>query len=1300
MKKRKQNRGMMEWIARVLLTVWFISMIPIQPIQAATAVPASPPQNLRVLESGFLDAQGYNWFAEFGWNVPVFPNDPVPVDKGLIFYLNEIQQGSGTTLEDVMQVPLSTGVTSFKTNEYLPNDLKHGNIYEIYGRSWYTFGETGQYTSTSQKSVPTRFLTGLHVGVELVPGTNQIKIKWDDVWDKTGRISYRILISDTKGFTQPAPIPDILSSEIGTATSPVTVNTAERKLEYVYNFALPGREYAIKVIPLAGPTVTVVPTDRIVPVSIKTDILLKAQKVGYTDSGVIWKLFWNPIVKGDTYTKVDYEMYRYVGTDPQGRLFALVPDQDYLYITIPNNDTTQYSFRVDALAYTSGGGAPLEFRSNNKVQLKETIPEQPVAPVLVDSFLNADPDPLVFDDLLTPNSATVLWEVPKTGDGQVDTLVTYDIFLVNNVQDVASPPNSAKIATSFVPGPANEVNAVVSGQLIGYRYDLLSLQSNSTYYFVIQAKKNYLVPSSDGDFMITMPFVSKASVKVIITEPDAGADRPVAPPSPPFRLKPGEGNLTQDGATLTIKKMWHQLYDETLRKWVYVTQEDWSANELLPDANPAKRKSSIVNYPAGWQVQLHAVNFTEALFVVGTLKGREYIAYSDLMQPYIKNIEIQQDAVPVPNLAADADQDFDLPLAGLEHNTSYIVWATVINADEKTSDASDPLVITTLPQYPDTVVIPTVPVISQAIAADTFVDLFWNYRLDLNYQVKYALEDDIEKAKATLNLTGASLADRSFYRVDALDPSTFYYVWVKAINPTQTMPGTGGAVESAWSNSYLVKTEAYKPPAVPTGFGVKEGTTGVTVDTISYEWTDLPGLTYVLEFAENTLFKESKTFEISGGAHTVTGLTSNRRYYARLYAVDTKTKLKSLPTGTIMVITNRSRNEYDASYDLDDKPTGDVLKYGTVGTDGLWTVTSTGVQADRLAEDLRQISDSVVQIDLRKPPGVVKTVRLELGTQVMDTLAALNKELLVRTPSSDITVRPGSLQTDDYFRIRSSKTNPAVRFDIRSPVPEILPATTMKLKTPLTNLQVLAGSSAGFGNLSEFVKPVRMAVPVSGIAGYQRDELALYSHTLASGWIRQPSKIDYTNGFVSADISNSSTITAATRSTSTAASTPAYVLESLHAIQKQFTLKSLEGSTFQATSSVTNDKLSRLMLDLMRVNWQPETTISTLVKAGMLDAADVTNPSGSVRKDMAIAAAVALYRKKTGDAAKPEAPDMWQGYTDLSSVRTKYLQDVRFATETGIIRGSGTGRLNPGTAISMGDLIVIMERALTIAGEL
>ncbi|HEY8500017.1 MAG TPA: fibronectin type III domain-containing protein, partial [Clostridia bacterium] len=423
-------------ILRIIVWIIILGMLAAFVVDLAFAqvIPSTPPQNLRVSDIGYENEAGQNWFAAFSWNLPTYPPEATQ-EKSQTFSFNRIERGSGRITSNVAEITLGSTTTSFTTSGY-GIELDHGTIYELYGTSSYTYGDFGQYTFTSGKSNRVKFLTHLEFGAELISGTNEIKIVWDDVWDTNGRIDYRILISDTSGFTQPPSVPDIIGSQIGTENSKVTASGG--RLEYIYTNALPGREYSIKVIPLVNTDVAVIPEEELPVVRVKTEILLRAKKMGETSDGVRWMLFWDPIIKGSigstTFTKVEYKLYRH---DKAGNttFFALVIDRDRFEMILKPEDVEKYTYSIEAVAYKPDGST-VPFYSSTKVALVEQIPEYPTAPEFVKSFPTADPAPLVFDDLLTSNSATLLWRVPVSGDGKVDTEVYYDLYLVDEIDEM------------------------------------------------------------------------------------------------------------------------------------------------------------------------------------------------------------------------------------------------------------------------------------------------------------------------------------------------------------------------------------------------------------------------------------------------------------------------------------------------------------------------------------------------------------------------------------------------------------------------------------------------------------------------------------------------------------------------------------------------------------------------------------------------------------------------------------------------------------------------------------------------
>lgn len=1294
------NRRIMIRLTAILLILTFVpGIVPNLNIFAETVI-LNPPSQNRITDIGYVkNVYGSEWYADLEWNLaPV--NFPIDADERyIILGLNQIESGTGKVLPDVMTVPLSGNTSSYKFTEYSPEGIRHGTIYEAYLKASYRITSDGQYTFTSQKSNPAKFLTGLHVSVELIPGTNNIRIKWDDVWDTTGRINYKILISDTKGFTQPPPIPDIVASEIGKPGSNVTVNNAERKLEYIYTHALPGREYSIKVIPLPHASVAYATAEEIEPVTIKTDILLKAQKVGYNSEGdTIWRLFWNPIVKGDTFTRVDYELYRYVNDDPEGKLYRLIPELDNYQITIKNGDTNTYSFRIDAKAYVPGSDAPVDFRSNNKVELKEQIPQQPQAPEIVDSFPPEHSD-LKYDDFLTPFSASIFWKPPKTGEGLIDKDVTYDIYLVEDIRYVQNPPSNYRIASDLSISDANTIKSKATGEVIGYRYNLTGLKSNSTYYFIIYAKKSYLVSSPTDGFMVTIPYISRQSVKVIITKPDVGADRPVAPAAPPFGLKineDGSDSVTLNGATLVMDKKWYAFYndDPDVQRWVQVSRDEYIENEHLDPNDPNKKIGKIIEYLPGWWVVPHVVNYNEALNVIRMKKNRDpvHIVYSDLFPGSdITAFEIPQKKAAIPDLKENEDQTFTFEISGLKDNTSYLVWITIENQNGVSSYPSDAIIITTPVDVPDRPITPTVPTDLKGIAASSFVDLFWTYIPGMSYEIKVGTTDKLEQATITKRVSYEEIKRTTFFRVDSLEANTVYYFWIKAISTHNGMD-----IESEYSNPLVIKTQAHKPPAPPTGFGVDNGPNGVTENSITYIWNELEGLSYYLEMADNINFTDSNMIQANGGTYTATGLISNRRYYARLYAYDPKTQLRSMPTRTIMVITNKSKSEYDGSYDLDDPVAGDGLNIPVRLENGVWIISSLGADAHVLAERIRNRFEPIVKLDLSVPPEKTSIIRLELGSIVIDTLSELKKELYLVLPWGEYTIRPGTFHTDEYFRLKSRNNNLGLRLETVSPASQYKPSNTMAIVTPVTDFKF---SYINGGLISAINLPIRVELPVAGITSYLQGQIKTFAFNANQGWYKLPTFTDYSHSRVIGELDKPGAIVAAADGIKPQTTVPVYIRESMERIQKIYELKSIKDRNFNHNALMTQKDILKLLFDVLEAEYNEYDIPQKAASAGFVNNAGEVDGS-YVRRDKAVDLLIRLYKFKTRENTVPSKPGVWSHYTDLSKTDSKYLNSYKFAIEMGIIQGNATNMAYPDRMVTLGEFLVMLERTLRVCGDL
>lgn len=1303
--------------ARIIVWIIIVTMVAaflIDIAYAQQAMPSTPPQNVTVSDIGYEYSGRQNWFVEFSWDAPTYPD--MADEKSQVFYFNRVERGTGKLVQNVTQFTLNGATTRFNPVRY-GIELDHGTIYEFYGRSVYTYGPNDEFTFTSGKSNSVKFLTGLEFNAELIPGTNDIRIVWDDVWDTDGRIDYRILISDTTGFTQPPSIPDIIGADIGTERSKVTVSNG--MLEYIYTNALPGREYSIKIIPLVDSDVAVTPDDELPVVRVKTEILLRTRYLGESvDSDgtqwLRWMLFWDPIVKGSIgnaiFTRVQYKLYR-IDKNGNETLFAVVEDNDRIEIKLKPEEVENYKYKVEADAYRADG-TYVPFYSSTWISLKTQIPEYPESPEFMDEFQNADPEPLVFDQLLTDSSATLLWLAPVTGEGEIDSDVYYDIYLCENINDVDMenlPPLTKKIGSNITIGAQNQVKEKVTGNILGYRYEISNLEPNTVYYVVMVAKKNYLTESEDGEYMVSMPYVSKPTVKVIITKPDTESDKPLAPASPPFRLKYGSV-VGKDTVSLQMEKSWKEMYNKDLGKWLYVirhddpegkvtggyynssnsyTYEEYIENLNLPDNDPEKKPVREMEYNAGWEVRVHCVEYDLALGNVRGITGRNFISYSDLSKEYVLDLQKSIAPVSIPDVDPKDSSVFYFDADGLDPNKTYIIWITVYNSDgDVESDPSDPIIVTTLPEYPPVIEYPTVPTDLKGIAGDTYVDLFWSFREGYSYNISYGTEDNVEKAEKTITVTYDELRYQSYCRVDQLKADTVYYFWIQAVSPEEL-----GGVPSEWSNSLVVRTEPYNPPPRPRGFGLK----GVTEDSIHYEWIEDESVTYILEISENADFSESAEYNVDGSEYKVTGLRSNFCYYARLYSYSDETGLRSQPSAVISVVTRKSRSEYDADVPTEDVPVGEMVETDGVAVDGVWNTKVSGLNAHRLSEKIRSMTNHTFSIDLTNPPPNTGIIRLELDSEVIETLSGVKQELIVRTPDLELTVVPVSFLQDTYFRLKQNLKDIAVRIDIRTPVYELSPESNRKFILPVSEIDVTAGKGESFYPIGDFVLPVRVSFAIdSGKAEkantrfydfgdgkwydvknlYFPDEQKITVYPEKSGAVAV-TELSFNNKNYSGD----------------------YKLDSLiRNIMSRYEMPSISGKKPDFSRELTINEGMKYLFDVMSYEYGNANIAEKAVRAGLLQPQYINSGEEPLRTDQAIYAAVSVLCRKTGaDISDTSVPEQYSKY--INAVQEPYKEAVSFAIANGLADSSVINML-PDKPITAYQLLSIIERILVYAGEI
>ena len=1311
---------MRKLISCTLIVILLMQYSWMTPASAAENMPQPAPEKLRVeaindIEPNIEPPIGYN---EFDKHYVDLKSDALKLPVGVSspsLFLNYYLQEVNKPYKPVKPAVLKEGNLPAETaadNMIRLRSLNSGTVYYAYSKAYYTYtNEAATYTSNeSSASNTVKFMTDIDINAYSF-GPNQIKIEWDDVWNSGKRMDYKLYVSENKTFTNAPPI-YIGQEQIG-SDGAVSVNEATGKLEYIHTVRDPGRVYYIKIVPDTTETELKKSAEsRTVVVS--SFILAKTTKMSVTEDGTIWKLEWSPVVTGlaDSSVKVSYQIYKGTTTGGSIEQYMASTDDTTFFLTLQTGEENNY-YIIKALITRNGQDVYPGIKiQSQKIYVRESeVPSTPAVPELVPIFENAGSTIISYENELKADSATLLWKVPLKGNGEVDTEVKYDIWLISDPNMLDDPPSNTLIAASV---KMNESNFVMSSTtLLGYQFKINDLVPNSTYYFKIVAKKEYVEFVDNVLTKITLQ--SDTAMKIIITPTLGSIDQPIVPGRPPFELKKdsqGKDMVTTDSAVVTLKNKWYEQYtivEGGRSAWIYRTPEQIREEGLALEPAIPDLVADIENGTAD-PLKFRKVEFDNGVTIdVGCVKFTPDIDYNNLENlatnkvigfPSIPNNPDED--VTVPGAIPDGQKhNIDIEISDLEPNATYIVWVRAARRSVNLiSGPSDPIIITTIPDLPVTIEKPTVPVFNYNNAADTYIDLGWNFNPQYTYYLEYGTTDNRSSVSGKETITPDELRLTTFYRVNGLNPDTLYYFWIQA----EATNAAGDQKRSDFSDSYLVRTEKDIPPATPRGFGIKGTSGSLTKDSITYEWIMEEDMEYILEIAGSIDYKNSTKYTVKNiSEYTVENLRSNYRYYARLYAHDLSKKQTSEPTQSVTVRTLQSSDDYDSSEDIEDVIREDIVSKDVVAVNGVWTVKITGVNAERFVQQVQ--TDKVLDycLDLKVMPSGTKKISVLISQKVFKAIGMLGENLLIKTVRNTIIIRPGVL-ADENGVYGSTVREANFVFDIlldRSATDSDM--KNLSFKTAVSELKI--GISDGIVTpMDTLKKPLKVIVEYTSADWFMQGITAGY--ILASGatiWEKSDTvgSFDPDSGLGKASFE---TFVPGRMAVGEQGDyyyddiSKSYARKSIANVVSVHDLKVITGRKFEPDKYLTIGEGAKFMLDMLDVEYGSN-YMTLALKAGILQQADSSKPTANCTREKLIGMAVRVVELKTSQKAIATVDDTII-YKDISQVSASLLSKIKFALENGVITSRFSDMLGPNDPITRAETMVLLEKLLRYSNEL
>ncbi|HHW00864.1 MAG TPA: fibronectin type III domain-containing protein [Clostridiaceae bacterium] len=1277
-----------------------------------------PPEKLRV-DYGTDKGIGYNQYdghyVDLAWDYPAGFIVQGSINTYLNIYKQEVpkqyksspggrQLAEGGILVE-RQNPLSP-------TRHRVKGLKSGTVYYLDITAYYRYYMNQETRNSMESSASNRVkvMTGIEIEA-YSSGMNELTIEWDDVWNSNGRIGYRLYVSDSESFNNTAPI-YIDPANIGPG-KPVQVNEAEGKLVYKHTVREAGRVYYVKIEPIISDNELQDYPKETGTVAVSSYILVRTDKVSSSADGSIWRLTWSPVYAGlDDRVNVKYEIYK--GDTRINELPSRIQtvSNTSMFVVFEPGEEAYIYFIVRAVVTRKDNGQPfypgVEITSDKIMVKDHEVGAFPPMPELVAELAGEKSE-------IKPESAVILWKAPTKITGEVDYDVSYNVWLVDdpdildNETSLGQPVSwnfKDGSGTVYKDGVTFNFSTVRSGsKVIGCKLEIEGIEHNSTYYIKIVAVKSFLEYVNNEPAYVQ--YRSEPALEVIVTPPKGSIDRPVTPPKPPLKLKrTPEGNyvVTDTTAVIQIEKRWYEKYNPETNKWDYLNTRKDSRTDPDPaypiatdeELEEHRNEYRRMEYDEGISIDVYYVKYQEDMDYSKLYDSSVYNPVIVRGFPIVTNDEYEDPILNYPDKMEK--RNVDIKIEGLEPNTTYVMWVKAVREDANPpeSEPSDPIIVTTNAVEVHPIETPTVPALSVNNVGDTFVDLVWDYNSNYKYYIKYGTVEDIGRASEDI---AVDLQGKNYYRVEGLEKNTTYYFWIRA----EYVSPEGEVKSSDYSDPCSARTLPDLPPKKPQGFGIKTAPDAVTKNSITYEWIQEDGLEYILEIANNPGYNNST--EINTGKvseYMVDKLTSNVRYYARLYAYDPVKGLRSEPTDTVSVRTRRSTDDYDSDEDVEDVISGDFIVKNPYVTDGTWYISITGVNADRFIEHIR--NDNVVdyRINLTNPPEKAKRIKLTISAKVFYAMTKLAENLNISIPDRQFIIRPGTIDTE---RVKKEiKASGDFNFEITIELESSRKVEeNIKSKTIVTGLQINASNGGNKVAVDTLDKPLKVLYAYTGRSWYNYGLTSAYLYSGKTGsWkmIKTDSlyDADTDQGYAVFEITNTGDfVIAEYKGDYYDDIKNHWARNSINNVARAYSLKSVPGRKFDPDSFITVGDAVKFMFDILGYDYGND-YMSLAVKSGLIVSNKSAKSGDECSREQLVAMVVRVYEIKTGSAAK--ASSSADTFDDMGEVTASLKPRIRFAAEKGIITSRYRSTFGPKDPVSRAEAMVLLEKLLVYLGEI
>ena len=1076
--------------------------------------------------------------------------------------------------------------------------------------------------------------------------TSEIQLTWDDVQYNGQSIGY--LIDKFKNGINVGQ-DQIMVSEIGRS-----VQRVGGKLVYTITNLDKSTEYTFRLLPsLDAGSIKFNPY---VSINGATNIEALLQQYNESIVKLMWDEYQGSILATDLYYKVVE-----VTTDASGnktyRTIA-TPEVPYYYIEVVSGQPHSYIVEVHVKADDTKIA-----QSDEVSQQDMVVPVAPVTPNL--SYIVGN------------NSVTADWDTYKTINGARDTSLKYDVWLltdtktIDNVRTFYMPNTSGivdyRIGKDLDIGNNSNFSLV---QVLGvnkYRFLINGLTPNSTYYIGVVAKKTYLIQDPNNQSQITsQEYTSDPSMATIRTG-SGNLEQPVAVVKPP-------------GLTVVID----------------------SSGKTLVTKDTVNISWPLGQTDNGVYTSLYQ---SDVYFKVGFQEYDQTFDKSKINDSSNVNYNMKSTGVTI----ILGSQNATATITGLKGNAAYVFWVKAYRdisgqtTVTRVSEAADPIIVVTLPDY--TVPNSKPPVPSITVLDNQYSDkitIQFNSMANIKYTVAWGTEDNVTKKTDSMDYTPLSSIIPDSVVIDGLDAETTYYFWIMATN---------GTISSEWSDSIVGVTIPIPPPNVVQGFGVKSVLqTGKLVPDIgehyvSLQWNITDKLNYIIEVSKSSDFVDSDKTDVGNVSEykvtTFNGvqLGSNVRVWIRIFAKDTATNRLSQGSSYLTVKTKFNYDEYDSSKDNETLITTEIPKGVIDGTKNTWNIDFTGTVAELLMQKIKKQIDPDYSIDLSQTSvtGINKREIL-IPYKVIDALSSTKQNLIIKANESEFVFLPDVISSTISKLKQNSGEDVIIKIVIQTQISSTSDSdTTHQPVSDIIAISVTAQSSLENKQIVNFDKPIKIKLEYTN----KNSNEIIDAYYMAQGgpsWEKISGNKTNTNNSLYIIVFSDKTGKYIIREQLPDNEQLGFYIfkNEIYKLMSTNLMKSVDTRNIRPTDLITLGDAVKMLLDATEVGYE-HNHMDIAQKAGILSAFNNTDALRNITTEETVSMVMRLYEIKTGQVL-PQTP-ISNAYMDSQDVDSVYRRYIGNALNMKILTRLSS-YISPTGNMTRGEMLAMIERLLQTLGEL